>query len=91
MRCVDLLLRQFAHLQVEPQVVAHGHVRIERVALEDHRHVAIPRRDIGHVRPRSEIVPELTGSRPAIMRSVVVLPQPEGPSSVKNSPSRISR
>src|ERR1700758_299104 len=29
-------------------------------------------------------------SKPAIMRSVVVLPQPEGPSSVKNSPGGIS-
>ena len=29
-------------------------------------------------------------AKPATMRSSVVLPQPEGPSSVKNSPSRIS-
>ena len=30
-------------------------------------------------------------SNPAIIRSVVVLPQPEGPSRAKNSPSPISR
>src|SRR5690606_32876764 len=42
-------------------------------------------------RPFSSIRPEVTASSPAIMRSVVVLPQPEGPSSVKNSPSWISR
>ncbi len=30
-------------------------------------------------------------SRPAIMRSVVVLPQPEGPSSVRNSPASTFR
>src|SRR3954452_628612 len=30
-------------------------------------------------------------SKPAISRSVVVLPEPEGPSSVKNSPARTSR
>lgn len=34
----------------------------------------------------------LSGERnPAIIRSVVVLPQPEGPSKVTNSPSCISR
>src|SRR5258708_16618825 len=31
--------------------------------------------------------PEVGSSSPAIMRSVVVLPQPEGPSMTKNSPS----
>ena len=30
-------------------------------------------------------------SKPAIMRSSVVLPQPDGPSSEKNSPSRMVR
>ena len=30
-------------------------------------------------------------SNPAIMRSVVVLPQPEGPSMEKNSPRAISK
>src|SRR5262245_50469258 len=32
-------------------------------------------------------VPEVIGSSPAIMRSVVDLPQPDGPSSTMNSPS----
>mgnify|MGYP003694426599 CR=1 FL=1 len=35
-----------------------------------------------------KIWPEVGSSSPAIMRSVVVLPQPEGPSRQKNSPSR---
>jgi len=42
--------------------------------------------------PRAQVrekVAEVGSSRPAIMRSVVVLPQPEGPSSMKNSPSSI--
>jgi hypothetical protein len=30
-------------------------------------------------------------SKPAIIRSVVVFPQPDGPSSVKNSPGGMSR
>src|SRR5262245_3384466 len=37
------------------------------------------------------ISPEVTSSSPATMRSVVVLPQPEGPTSTRNSLSRISR
>src|ERR1700720_3129017 len=35
--------------------------------------------------------PEVTSSRPAIMRSVVDLPQPEGPTSTTNSLSGMSR
>src|SRR6266478_959597 len=38
--------------------------------------------------PPSRIRPDVGNSRPAIMRSVVVLPQPEGPSRQKNSPLR---
>src|ERR1700761_8731840 len=36
-------------------------------------------------------VPLLGVSKPAIIRSVVVLPQPEGPTTITNSPSSISR
>lgn len=42
-------------------------------------------------RPSMRIVPDETSSSPAMVRSKVVLPQPEGPSSEKNSPARISR
>src|SRR5687768_18451339 len=42
-------------------------------------------------RPLMKISPALGGKKPAIRPSVVVLPQPEGPSSVMNSPSRTSR
>ena len=35
--------------------------------------------------------PSVMSSSPAIMRSVVVLPQPEGPTSTTNSLSAISR
>ena len=40
---VDLLLRALRELQRERDVVAHGHVRVQRVALEDHRDVAVAR------------------------------------------------
>src|ERR1700760_186838 len=36
-------------------------------------------------------VPMLGASKPAIMRRVVVFPQPEGPTTITNSPSSISR
>jgi hypothetical protein len=38
-------------------------------------------------RPPIEIVPDVGCSSPATMRSVVVLPQPDGPSSAKKDPS----
>ena len=37
------------------------------------------------------IWPSLAISRPAIMRSVVVLPQPEGPSSVTSLPASMEK
>src|SRR2546421_2750274 len=41
--------------------------------------------------PCSGITPWVGSSKPAIIRIVVVLPQPDGPSREKNSPSRMSR
>ncbi len=40
--------------------------------------------------PASRMRPSLGASKPASMRSSVVLPQPDGPSSAKNSPCRMS-
>src|SRR6266446_3061784 len=40
--------------------------------------------------PAMRMSPELGGSNPAIIRSVVVLPEPEAPSKVRNSPPAIS-
>ena len=72
-------------------VLADGHVREERVVLEDGVHVPRVRRLRGHVRAFKQD-PALVGrSKPAIRRSVVVLPEPEGPSIVKNSPAGTSR
>src|SRR5579862_3175687 len=41
--------------------------------------------------PPSTTVPESGCSKPAMIRSVVVLPEPDGPSNVKNSPSPTCR
>ena len=46
---VDLGLRRLADLEPVAEVLAHGHVRVERVVLEDHRDVAVARRELGHV------------------------------------------
>ena len=43
---LDLGLGDLAQLQPEGEVVADRHVRVERVALEDHRDVAILGRDV---------------------------------------------
>ena len=65
------------------------HVREQRVALEHHRHVALGGRHArSRRRRRSGSCPRVGSSRPAIRRSVVVLPQPEGPSSVTSVPAR---
>jgi hypothetical protein len=40
---LDLGLGEFPQLQAERHVVEHAHVRIQRVVLEHHRDVAVPR------------------------------------------------
>jgi hypothetical protein len=42
-------------------------------------------------RPSMRISPALGSMKPAIMRKVVVLPQPDGPTSTTNSPSSMVR
>ena len=41
--------------------------------------------------PATAMCPVDGATKPAIIRRVVVLPHPEGPSSVRNSPSRTDR
>jgi hypothetical protein len=61
-------------------------VREQRVILKDEADVAPIRRLAGDI---LAVEADAPGIRyPAIIRSVVVLPQPEGPSSVRNSPGR---
>src|SRR5439155_11070120 len=43
-----LRLRQLAELEAEGEVLLHGHVGVERVALEDHGDVALLRREVVH-------------------------------------------
>jgi len=46
---LDLLLLGARQLQCEAHVLAHGHVRVEGVVLEDHRDVAVFRRAVVHL------------------------------------------
>ena len=90
-RALDLALRLLRQRQRERHVVAHRHVRIERVVLEHHRDVALLRRHAVHdaAADRDLALPVISSS-PAIMRSSVDLPQPDGPTSTQNSPSAIA-
>ena len=72
-------------------VAQHRQVREQRVVLEDGVHVALERRRGGDVLAAQRTVPAVGRSKPAIIRSTVVLPEPDGPSSVTNSPSATSR
>ena len=63
----------------------------ERVALEDHRDVAVPRREVGDVAPSIRIAPCVTSSSPASIRRSVDFPHPDGPTRTRNSPSAMER
>ena len=73
--------------QREAHVLGDRHVRIERVGLEDHGDVALLRRHVVDHAAVDRISPPVMLSRPAIMRSSVDFPQPDGPTSTTNSPS----
>ena len=87
---LDLGLGAALHFQTEADVLRHGQMRKQRIALEHRVHRALVRRQVGDVLTIQQDLPEVGISNPAISRSSVVLPQPEGPSRVKNSPLRIS-
>ena len=87
----DLGPGEFAHLEAEGHVVVHAHVRVERVVLEHHGDVAVHGRQVVDHLAVDEMSPELIASSPAIILSVVVLPQPDGPTNTTNSLSRICR
>ena len=45
---LDLIPGHLARLQAEGEVVPHAHLRIQRVVLEDHRDIPVPRREPVH-------------------------------------------
>ena len=78
-------------LERKDDVVENRLVRVERVALEHHGDAAQPRRQAVDDLPSMSTSPSVGCSRPAMVRSSVVLPQPDGPSRTRYSPSRVAR
>ena len=79
------------HLQPERDIARDGQMRKQRVALEHDAHLAPMRRQRGDA---GAVEPDVAGASAARSRrscaSVVVLPQPDGPSSTISSPGRTS-
>jgi len=73
-------------LQTERDIVAYCQVREQSVGLEDHADRAPFGASPMMSAPLSWIMPVVGVSNPAIMRRIVVLPQPDGPSNAMNSP-----
>jgi hypothetical protein len=67
------------------------HVHIQRVVLEDHRDIAMPRDRPVTTRPAMRTSPAVTAPSPATIRSTVYFPQPEGSTSTTSSPGSTSR
>ena len=95
---VGIRARHLPVLQRIDHVLPHRHMRPHRIGLEHHAEVARARRHqnaaLRATTPpcrRSKSSPPVGCSRPATQRSVVVLPQPEGPSSTTISPAGTSK
>ena len=75
------------HFQSEADIFGDRHVREQRIGLENDPKAALARRDSAQLTTiQRDRPPEVVSSKPAIICSVVVLPQPDGPSSETNSP-----
>ena len=88
---LDLVLGRLAQLQAEREVLLDGHVRVQGVVLEHHRDVPVLRRQVVDHPVADRMVPPVISSSPAMDRSAVDLPHPDGPTRTMNSPSLISR
>lgn len=72
--------------QAEGDVIFHLHMRKQRVVLHHHRQPAFVRRQLGDVSIADQDPPASRLHKPAIARSTVVFPEPEGPISASTSP-----
>ena len=76
---IDLGRRLARDLEAEGDVAFDCHVGKERIGLKHHADRAAASRPGGHVAAAMRIDPSVGVSKPAIIRRVVVLPQPLGP------------
>ena len=74
-----LVARDTAHARTVRDVLQHGHVREQRVVLEDRVDVAVVGRHVGHIRAVEQHLATIGWSKPATRRRQVVLPEPDGP------------
>ena len=73
-------------------LLAHRHVREQRVVLEHHAEAALlGRQRVDAACSSCQICPPVSGSSPARQFSAVDLPQPDGPSRAMNSPRSMVR
>ncbi len=79
-------LRNFPHLQSERDVVRDVEMRKQRIILEQHPDIALVHRDWLTGLPLMAIAPADGRISPAIIRIMVVLPQPLGPSRESTCP-----
>src|SRR5262249_7311536 len=86
-----LLLRHLLDAQAERDVLEHRHVREQREVLEHHAEPALAGLQIVDHGVADDDGRLVGASSPEIMFSVVVFPQPDGPTMIRNSLSRISR
>ena len=92
LRLVRAASRFGPHAQAEGDVLEDRHVAEQRVVLEDEADLALAHVGAGRVLAvEAAPLPASGTSRPAMMRSSVVLPEPDGPSSATSSPARMSR
>ncbi len=91
-RCGDLRLRHPGVFQAEGEVLAHAHMRVERIGLEHHGKAAVGGRDsVDHLAVDGECRRLSAFPTRRSCRSSVDFPQPEGPTKTTSSPSLISR
>ena len=79
-------LRHALQAKRQPDIVEDGRPRHQRRLLEDEADLVLRGGRCGSRRRGQSIVPEVGSPRPAMMRSAVDLPQPDGPSRLTNSP-----
>ena len=78
-------------LQAEGDIVENRHMAEQRIVLEHEADIAVPCTLSAEASSLpNQISPAVGISSPAISRSNVVLPEPDGPSSARSSPERIS-
>src|SRR5262249_46745713 len=76
-----------SHKERNGDVLCRAQMWVERIGLKHHREIAVARHDCVHRRAVDEHEPESWVSSPAMIRSNVDFPHPDGPTSAKNSRS----